>query len=197
MPLPEEESNLSTKDKFRDELAALLGGRVAEEIRFEDVTTGASNDLERVTVMARLMITQWGMSEKLGPVQYGEREEMVFLGRGIGETRNYSDKVAQEIDKEVRNLVDEAHRRCHQILTSYEDRLGAVAAALLEHETLHASEFQAIMRGEDPFHSLDDVEEAHPKGSHTSERDESALPREGDSRDQGLDLSGGTLPAPA
>ena len=85
MPLPEEESNLSTRDKFRDELAALLGGRVAEEIRFEDITTGASNDLERVTTMARMMITQWGMSDALGPVQYGEREEMVFLGRGIAE----------------------------------------------------------------------------------------------------------------
>ena len=196
MPLPEEESNLSTKDKFRDELAALLGGRVAEEIRFEDVTTGASNDLERVTNMARMMITQWGMSEALGPVQYGEREEMVFLGRGIAETRNYSDKVAQEIDEEVRKLVDEAHRRCHEILTAYGERLEAVAAALLEHETLHAPEFQAIMRDEDPFQSIDDVEEPQPRGTPTSERDGNELPRE-DSRDQGLDLSGGTLPAPA
>ena len=197
MPLPEEESNLSTRDKFRDELAALLGGRVAEEIRFEDITTGASNDLERVTTMARLMITQWGMSDALGPVQYGEREEMVFLGRGIAETRNYSDKVAQEIDKEVRKLVDVAHRRCHEILTSYEDRLGAVAAALLEHETLHSGEFQSIMRGEDPFPSVDDVEERQPSGTPSSERDGSELPREEDSRDQGLGLSGGTLPAPA
>ena len=197
MPLPEEESNLSTRDKFRDELAALLGGRVAEEIRFEDITTGASNDLERVSTMARMMITQWGMSDALGPVQYGEREEMVFLGRGIAETRNYSDKVAQEIDKEVRKLVDEAHRRCHEILTSYEDRLGAVAAALLEHETLHSGEFQSIMRGEDPFPSVDDVEERQPSGTPSSERDGSELPREEDSRDQGLGLSGGTLPAPA
>ena len=197
MPLPEEESNLSTRDKFRDELAALLGGRVAEEIRFEDITTGANNDLERVTTMARLMITQWGMSDALGPVQYGEREEMVFLGRGIAETRNYSDKVAQEIDEEVRKLVDVAHRRCHEILTSYEDRLGAVAAALLEHETLHSGEFQSIMRGEDPFPSVDDVEERQPSGTPSSERDGSELPREEDSRDQGLGLSGGTLPAPA
>ena len=197
MPLPEEESNLSTRDKSRDEIAALLGGRVAEEIRFEDITTGASNDLERVTTTARMMITQWGMSDALGPVQYGEREEMVFLGRGIAETRNYSDKVAQEIDKEVRKLVDEAHRRCHEILTSYEDRLGAVAAALLEHETLHSGEFQSIMRGEDPFPSVDDVEERQPSGTPSSERDGSELPREEDSRDQGLGLSGGTLPAPA
>ena len=197
MPLPEEESNLRTKDMFRDELAALLGGRVAEEIRFNDVTTGASNDLERVSTMARMMITQWGMSEALGPVQYGEREEMVFLGRGIAETRNYSDKVAQEIDVEVRKLVDEAHVRCHEILQSYQDHLAAVAAALLEHETLHASEFEAIMRGEDPFQSVDDVEEPQPSGTPTSELDGNERSREEDSRDQGLDLSGGTLPAPA
>ena len=197
MPLPEEESNLSTRDKSRDELAALLGGRVAEEIRFEDVTTGASNDLERVSNMARMMITQWGMSEALGPIQYGEREEMVFLGRGIAETRNYSDKVAQEIDEEVRKLVDDAHRRCREILISYEDRLDAVAAALLEHETLHAPEFQAIMRGEDPFQSVDGLEEPLPSGTPASERDENDLPREEDNRDQELGLSGGTLPAPA
>ena len=97
----------------------------------------------------------------------------------------------------MRKLVNEAHRRCHENLTSYEDRLETVAAALLEHETLHAPEFQAIMRGEDPFQSVDDVEEPQPRGKHTSAPDGSELPREGDSRDQGLDLSGGTLPAPA
>ena len=196
MPLPEEESNLRTKNKFRDELAALLGGRVAEEIRFGDVTTGASNDLEQVTNMARMMITQWGMSESLGPIQYGEREEMVFLGRGIAETRNYSDKVAQEIDEEVRKLVDEAHWRCHEILELYQDRLDAVAAALLEEETLYAPELNAIMRGEDPFQPVRDVPEAQPNERSTSEWDENERPREENSRDQGLDLSG-TLPAPA
>lgn len=196
MPLPEEESNLRTKNKFRDELAALLGGRVAEEIRFGDVTTGASNDLEQVTNMARMMITQWGMSESLGPIQYGEREEMVFLGRGIAETRNYSDKVAQEIDEEVRKLVDEAHWRCHEILELYQDRLDAVAAALLEEETLYAPELDAIMRGEDPFQPVRDLPEAQPNERSTSEWDENERPREENSRDQGLDLSG-TLPAPA
>lgn len=196
MPLPEEESNLRTKNKFRDELAALLGGRVAEEIRFGDVTTGASNDLEQVTNMARMMITQWGMSESLGPIQYGEREEMVFLGRGIAETRNYSDKVAQEIDEEVRRLVDEAHWRCHEILELYQDRLDAVAAALLEEETLYAPELDAIMRGEDPFQPVHDVPETQQNERSTSEWDENERPREENSRDQGLDLSG-TLPAPA
>ncbi|MCB0048335.1 MAG: cell division protein FtsH, partial [Caldilinea sp.] len=88
MSMPEDESNLMTREKFRDQLVALLGGRVAEEIRFGDITTGASNDLERVTGMARAMVTQWGMSDRLGPIRYGEREEMMFLNRSFSEHRN-------------------------------------------------------------------------------------------------------------
>ena len=107
MSIPEDESNLMTRKRFREQLVALLGGRVAEEIRFGDFTTGASNDLERVTGMARAMVTQWGMSERLGPIRYGEREEMMFLNRSFSEHRNYSDKVAQEIDEEVTRRVDE------------------------------------------------------------------------------------------
>jgi cell division protease FtsH len=195
MPLPEEESNLKTRDKFRDELAALLGGRVAEEIRFGDITTGASNDLERVTNMSRTMVTQWGMSDRLGPIQYGEREEMVFLGRGISESRNYSDRVAQEIDEEVRRLVDEAYQRTHQILVTHRDKLDAVSIRLLEIETLYAPEFEAIMRGEQGFDS------SRPGGGR--KKNEQHRPgaeddrQRGDRRsDEGVDL-GGTLPAPA
>jgi cell division protease FtsH len=135
MSIPEDESNLMTRDKFRAQLVALLGGRVAEEIRFGDFTTGASNDLERVTGMARAMVTQWGMSERLGPIRYGEREEMMFLNRSFSEHRNYSDKVAQEIDEEVKQLVDERTSRCHAIAGG---ELGGVAAGrhrLLEVET--------------------------------------------------------------
>ena len=196
-PLREEDSNLLTRNWFRDRLVVALGGRVAEEIRFGDVTDGAGSDLEKVTNIARRMVTQWGMSEALGPIQFGEREEMVFLGRGIAETRNYSDKVAQEIDEEVRSLVDEAHHRCHEILTFQRERLDAMASALLEHETLQAPQIDAIMRGEDPFQSLDDVEATHTEGTPNSERDGSEQPKEEDSRDQGVDLSGETLPAPA
>ena len=197
MPIPEEESRLSSRAKFRAQLAALLGGRVAEEIRFGDITTGASNDLERVTDMARSMVTQWGMSERLGPIQYGERDEMIFLGRSLGESRNYSDKVAQEIDEEVRGLVDEAYQRTHQILSDYRDKLDAVAQRLLEIETLHAPEFEAIMRGEQ-------IVELPASGTPAKNRSERTQPavgdderkREGEGRDKGLDL-GGTLPAPA
>ena len=99
MPLPEEDRLLSSRDKLRDELAGLLGGRVAEEMVFGDVTTGASNDLERVTTVARRMVTQYGMSDVLGPQTFGEKEEMVFLGREIGEQRNYSEEVAEAIDR--------------------------------------------------------------------------------------------------
>ncbi|MBW7885228.1 MAG: AAA family ATPase, partial [Caldilineaceae bacterium] len=194
MSMPEEETNLRTKEKFRDELVALLGGRVAEEIRFGDVTTGASNDLERVTQMARAMATQWGMSPKLGPIRYGEREEMMFLNRSFSEHRNYSDKVAQEIDEEVKRMVDEAHGRCHQLLEEHWDALQRVATRLLEIESLNAADFQALMRGEEP------VETAESKSSA-----ENALSRpktqgsvRGDDKrtDSGLDL-GGRVPQPA
>ncbi len=114
MPLPEEDHLLYSRNKFRDELAGLLGGRVAEEEVFGDITTGASNDLERVTSLARRMVTQYGMSDELGPQTFGEKEELVFLGREIGEQRNYSEEIAEEIDKEVRKLVDEAYERATQ-----------------------------------------------------------------------------------
>jgi cell division protease FtsH len=190
MPLAEEESNLKTRDKFRDELAALLGGRVAEELRFGDITTGASNDLERVSDMARMMITQWGMSERMGPIQYGEREEMIFMGRGISENRNYSDKVAQEIDEEVRRLVDEAYQRTRQILVTHRDKLDAVSIRLLEVETLHAPEFEAIMRGESPSDS------SKPGGRRRQEQQRPGYEDDRKRGDEGIDL-GGSLPAPA
>jgi cell division protease FtsH len=194
MPLPDEERQLFTKAKFKDMLVALLGGRVAEEIRFVDITTGASNDLERVTGMTRSMVTQWGMSEKLGPIRYVDREELVFLGREISERRNYSDKVAQEIDEEVRKFVDEAHRRCHQLLSTYWHKVDLIAAKLLEVETLDAQQFDALMRGEDPFRPTDSQSERRlPAPSPRSDEPSQS----GDKRsDRGVDL-GGTVPAPA
>jgi cell division protease FtsH len=144
MPLPEEDRLLSSRDKLRDELAGLLGGRVAEEMVFGDVTTGASNDLERVTSVARRMVMQYGMSDVLGPQTFGEKEELVFLGREIGEQRNYSEEVAESIDAEVRRLVEEAHQRARDILTTYREKLEQVAHMLMEQETIDATEFQAI-----------------------------------------------------
>ena len=197
MFIPEEESHLTSRDKFKAQLATLLGGRVAEEVRFGDITTGASDDLKRVTDMARSMVTQWGMSERLGPIQYGERDEMIFLGRSLGESRNYSDKVAQEIDEEVRGLVDEAYLRTHQVLKEQRDKLDAVALRLLEVETLHRPEFEAIMRGEQIVEQpvSDAPAKSRAERSQAGVNDEERK-REGESRDKGLDLSG-TLPAPA
>jgi len=193
MSIPEDESNLMTRDKFRAQLVALLGGRVAEEIRFGDFTTGASNDLERVTGMARAMVTQWGMSERLGPIRYGEREEMMFLNRAFSEHRNYSDKVAQAIDEEVKKLVDEAHSRCHQLLAENWAALQRVAHRLLEVETINAAEFQALMRGEAPIESADSLT---GQGSAVTTPKPQGQMRGDDRRaDGGLDL-GGRVPQP-
>jgi cell division protease FtsH len=145
MPLPPEDRYLRHKAEFEDELAGLLGGRAAEEIVFGDVTTGASNDLERVTKMARAMVTQYGMSEALGPLQFGEKEELVFLGKEIGEQRNYSEAVAELIDAEVRRLVNRAYERAKAVLIEKRDKLTAVAQRLIEVETIDAAEFQALM----------------------------------------------------
>ena len=144
MPLPEEDHLLYGKNKFLDELAGLLGGRVAEEEVFGEITTGASNDLERVTSLARRMVTQYGMSEVLGPRTFGEKEELVFLGREIGEQRNYSEEVAEAIDKEVRRLVHEAHDRARDILRTYRSKLDELAHRLIEKETVDAGEFAAM-----------------------------------------------------
>ena len=193
MSLPDEESTLLTKQKFEEQLVALLGGRVAEEIRFVDVTTGASNDLERVSQMARSMVTQWGMSEKLGPIRYGEREEMMFLNRSFSEHRNYSDKVAQEIDEEVKRLVDGSYARAHQLLSENWPAMDRVALRLLEVETINSPEFEALMRGELPQGSaepqISPESTPRPKPQSSSRSDDKRS-------DAGLDL-GGTLPQPA
>jgi cell division protease FtsH len=147
MPLPEEDHLLFSRDRFRDELAGLMGGRVAEEEVFGEITTGASNDLERVTSLARRMVTQYGMSEVLGPQTFGEKEELIFLGREIGEQRNYSEEIAESIDKEVRKLVYEAYERARGIIREYRAKLDEIARRLIEHETLDATEFQAMFAG--------------------------------------------------
>ncbi len=144
MPLPDQDHLLHGRNKLCDELTGLLGGRVAEEEVFGDITTGASNDLERVTSLARRMVTQYGMSDMLGPQTFGEKEELVFLGREIGEQRNYSEEVAESIDKEVRRLVDDAYRGAQALIRGYRTKLDEIAQRLIEKETLDASEFQAM-----------------------------------------------------
>jgi cell division protease FtsH len=144
MPLPEDDRYLKQRSKFQDELAGMLGGRAAEELIFEDVTTGASSDLERATRLARKMVTEYGMSDKLGPLTFGQKEELVFLGREIGEQRNYSEEVARAIDEEVRNIINQAHETALRILREKKDRLVALARKLIEVETLEGADLEAM-----------------------------------------------------
>src|SRR5690606_14941017 len=137
--------------ELEDRIAELLGGRAAEELKFnrERVTTGAQNDLERVAKLARKMVTEWGMSEELGPLTFGNpHADVVFLGRDLGRERNYSEEVAAKIDEEVRMLVERGYERAVNTLKENWDKLEAVVAALMEHETLDREAFEAIMRGE-------------------------------------------------
>ncbi len=144
LTLPEEDRTLMSRRKVFADMVGLLGGRAAEELVFDDITSGASNDLERVTRLARTMVTRWGMSENLGPLVYGKKEELVFLGREIAEQRDYSETIAEQIDAEVRRLVNEAYARARAILKEYRNKLDAVAQKLLEEETISRSEFEAI-----------------------------------------------------
>jgi cell division protease FtsH len=144
LALPSEDRTLTPKKKLMSDIIGLLGGRAAEEIVFDDITSGASNDIERVTKIARTMITRLGMSEKLGPMVYGQKEELIFLGREISEQRDYSEEVAQQIDKEVKVLVAESYQKAKDILNQYRDKLDAVANRLLEVETISKEEFESI-----------------------------------------------------
>jgi cell division protease FtsH len=147
MILPEEDRYLANHTKFEAELVTMLGGRAAEETVFQRVTTGASNDLERATELARKMVMEYGMSEDLGPMTFGEREEMVFLGRSIAEHRNYSETVARKIDAEVRGLIDKAHDRALDVMVQHRNILDKLALQLMEKETLGEAEVDALMSG--------------------------------------------------
>jgi cell division protease FtsH len=143
--LPAEDRYLYTRSHFEDTLAFSLGGQAAEMIVFGEMTTGAENDIERCTKLARKMVTEYGMSEKLGPMAYGHKEEMVFLGRDLGEQRNYSEVVAVEIDSEVRRLVTTAYSRAREILEKNRDKLVLISERLVQEETLDRAQFEALM----------------------------------------------------
>lgn len=157
MSLPVEDRNYMTRSHLLDEVTMMLGGRVAEEIVLGEISTGASNDIERATKTIRQMVTRWGMSDELGTITFGEDQEQVFLGRDLGHNRNYSEAIAFSIDKEVKRIMDECHKRAHQILTEHRDKLDAVAIALKEREVLNAFEFQGVMDGK-PLEQIDKEE---------------------------------------
>ena len=144
MALPQEDRYLQSKTEFEDKIAGLLGGNVAERLIFGDTTTGASNDIEKATDLARRMVTEFGMSDKLGPLSFGKRDELVFLGREIGEQRNYSDEVAKTIDEEVRAIIDKAYDRATEVLTTHKDKLVALAEKLVAEETVDSEGFESL-----------------------------------------------------
>ncbi len=146
MWLPDEDRTLESRHRIQDQLVGALGGRAAEEIIWGDVSTGASDDLQRVTQMARAMVTRYGMSEKLGPLTYGDRDELIFLGREISEQRNYSEKVAKQIDEEVKRIVTSAYEQAVAILRDHRDKLELLAQRLLEMETVDRSDFERMMK---------------------------------------------------
>ncbi|PTQ56563.1 MAG: Cell division protein FtsH [Candidatus Carbobacillus altaicus] len=145
VPLPREDSNLPTKNYLLDRIMVLLGGRVAEEIVFGDVSTGAYSDFQQATNIARRMIMEFGMSEKLGPLQFGRRQGEVFLGRDIGHEQNYSDAIAYEIDLEIQRVIREQYDRCKQLLTDKRLKLETIAQALLKVETLTSQEIRELI----------------------------------------------------
>ena len=148
--LPEEDRYLWTKNQFLDMLVVTMGGRVAEQLIFDEITTGASNDLERATKIALSMIKRYGMSEALGPRTFGKREELVFLGREISEERDYGDKVAEEIDDEVKGLFRLSYGRAEEILVTHKPKLVRIAEYLIEYETISGDSLDALLTDEDP-----------------------------------------------
>ena len=164
LSLPEHDKSYNSKMEMHEEIIVLLGGRVAEKLIMDDISTGASNDLERATGMARRMITKYGFSEKLGPVVYGNNESEPFLGRDFSSTPNYSDEVAAEIDAEIRAFVEEGYDKAEDILSTHMDQLHRVAQYLIKHEKVDGPGFEKLMNGE----TLPDEVEEQPAAQETT-----------------------------
>ena len=145
MQLPEEDRHGYSRSYLKNNLVVLLGGRVAEELIFDDITTGASNDIERVTRMARKMVCEWGMSEAVGTLSIGETGEEVFIGREWVQNKNFSEDTARLVDAEVKRIVEEAHSRCRKLLQDNEEILHRIARALLDRETITGDELDLLM----------------------------------------------------
>ncbi len=145
MKVPSEDKHLHTRSEFLDDIAVALGGYAAEKMVFNELTTGASNDLQVATKLARRLVTAYGMSDQMGPMTFGDAHEMVFLGRDIAEQRNYSEEVAAKIDKEVTRIMQEGHARALEVLTKYRNKLDLIAKKLIEQETLEQDEYTALV----------------------------------------------------
>ena len=154
--LPREDRYLTTKANLMNNLAMTLGGRAAEEIVFNEVTTGAANDLEKVTSIAKQMIMRYGMSEKLGPRVLGRNHDMPFLGREMGNEPDYSEEIAREIDDEIRRVIEEAHDTATRVLKEHSDELHRISLILIERETIDKEQFERLLAGESEAQVFDD-----------------------------------------
>ena len=145
--LPSEEKHNYTREQLESRIAVCMGGRIAEDLTFKEISTGAANDIEQATEMARKMVCEWGMSPALGPLTYGKKEEQVFLGKEFNRHQDYSEATALQIDAEIKRIVSEQYDRAHKTLTEHGGLLGRVAEALLEHEVLDAEQLKALVEG--------------------------------------------------
>ncbi len=184
MQLPEGDRYSMSYKWMVSRLAIMMGGRVAEEITFgkENITSGASSDIEQATKLARAMVTQWGFSDELGTVAYGENQQEVFLGHSVAQSKNVSEATAQKIDREIHRLIDEAYQEAKRIITEKHDEFVAVAEGLLEYETLTGDEIRAVMRGEKP---------ARDQGDDGVQSRSSAIPKAGSKSDSGTPKASG------
>lgn len=171
MSLPEHDKSYKSKTEFEQDIIVLLGGRVAEKLILDDISTGASNDIGRATEIARNMVTRYGFSEKLGPIVYGHENQEVFLGRDYSQGKNYSENVAAEIDGEIREIIDTGYEKAKDILTENMSQLHVVATYLLEHEKIDGDDFTKLMKGE-----LKAIDEEALRESATEVLDDSVLP---------------------
>jgi cell division protease FtsH len=179
LSLPTEDKFLTSKQQMTDNLAMMLGGRVAEETAIGDITTGASNDIERASKMAKQMVTRFGMSEKLGPQTFGEASHEVFLGRDFSANADYSQEVAYEIDKEISHLIDEAYEKARGILTERRTQLDLMAVVLIERETVDKEELAALLDNKwDEFLKKEAADKAAKGVSAEEEEPPAAAPAE-------------------
>jgi cell division protease FtsH len=175
--IPDEDRHFHTRSQLLDRVSAGLGGLVAEEMIFGEASTGPQNDLEHATRIARQMVTQWGMSERLGPRTFGKKEEMVFLGREISEQRNYSEKIAEEIDEEVRQIIDRSYNTAKKLITDHRDKLDAIVTAILEAETIEGDALTAILTGQTPDQAPPDQTPGAPPAPRESGEEKKNIPQ--------------------
>jgi cell division protease FtsH len=192
--LPIDERHTYSKEYCEGILTRMMGGRAAEEVIFAEITTGAGNDIEQATALARKMVCEWGMSDELGPLTYGRKEEMVFLGKELTHERDYSEATQQRIDKEVRRIIEESHEKALTLIRDNEDKLQAVAEALLEREILDSEEIDQLMRGEAlDVPQADEEEKPKAEGEPAAAREE----KEEDEDQGGIQPSPDPHPGPA